>query len=516
MYNLPQVCPGASSTRQLRVFNATDLPFPFHWSVTHSQPQFDSSTASSTALSTVSPFTVTPAAGVLQAQAEVSFSVEFAPQFTAPHTGALKLCVQRSGDAGLLSISQWGMEGTAIIDLSSTAASANGLATLAKASAVRTTAASCSSPQRIISEDAAGEDNAGAGDVSIPCDPDSSAAAEEEGATGERQQASAWPGNSDWQVVADVAVEGVGCVISLTVEPAAALRVPGTLTVGQETSLPLQLRNDTAAPACFTIAEAGPAPVQNSVNGHGPSADVVVLPSQGVVPPHSVLDLAMHFTALRAGSHQQGFVLEVLHGRRQHLQADVAVQQVRMLLLILCKDTAITLHGYVAVSAALKYVIEGGGGRADTPPSGGGGAPVNKSRECMWAQRYFQAGKAGTSWLFEIDTACCCQVFVSLSVVLAPAAVWPVAAGESCAQLSMLGFWCAVCRHQRNTHTAAAKYGTTQQQLLVHSTARQSGVRQPGRRQCTALHWSMKRILPCIAIDVICLLVPGQFNQSLG
>lgn len=348
MYKPPQVCPGASSTRQLRVFNATDLPFPFHWSVTSSQPQSDPSTASSAAHSTGSPFTVSPAAGVLQAQAEVSFTVEFTPQLTAPHSGALKLCVQRSGDAGLLSISQWGRDGTAIMDLTSTAASGNGLMTLAHTSAVRTAAAGGSSLQRFIREDAAGEDNAGAGDVPIPRDPDSTAAAEGGGAgTGERQEAPAWPGSSDWQVVADIAVEGVGCAISLTVEPAAAVRVPGTLTVGQETSLPLQLRNNTAAPACFTITEAGPAPEwTNSVNGRGPSADVVVLPSQGVVPPHSVLDLAMHFTALRAGCHQQGFVVEVLHGRRQHLQADVVVQQVRGLLIV-CNDTGSPLHAWV-------------------------------------------------------------------------------------------------------------------------------------------------------------------------
>lgn len=99
--------------------------------------------------------------------------------------------------------------------------------------------------------------------------------------------------------------------------------------------------------------------------------------------------------------------------------------------------------------------------------------------------------------------------------VVAPAAVWPVAAGESCAQLSALGFWCAVCGHQHNTHTAAAKHSTTQQQLLVHSAARQPGERQPGRHYCgerTALYRS---ITAFALFRNLCVCLPAGPSQLI-
>lgn len=83
--------------------NATELAFPFRWAVQSA--------------SQAAAFTVSPPAGVLQAKAELEFTVEFAPPSVAAHSACLTLSVQRSGDAGLLSISQWGKDGTAIVDL---------------------------------------------------------------------------------------------------------------------------------------------------------------------------------------------------------------------------------------------------------------------------------------------------------------------------------------------------------------------------------------------------------------
>lgn len=125
--------------------------------------------------------------------------------------------------------------------------------------------------------------------------------------------------------MAQLGVEGVGCPTSLAVLPTAAVRVPGVLTVGDEACLALQLLNDTAAPAHFSIAAAA---------AHGAAAaaaDVCIVPSEGVVPPHGVLQLAAHFTAVAAGRHQQTFVVQVLHGQGQQLHTSVNVQQVEVL-----------------------------------------------------------------------------------------------------------------------------------------------------------------------------------------
>jgi hypothetical protein len=272
-----QVCPGAHNTRQLRVSNPTELPFPFRWSVDSAQHDA---------------FTVSPAAGVLQPGTEQNFVLQFAPLSPAPHSAALTLSVQPSGDAGLLSITQWGQQGTQIIDL---AATATGMASMGSTFQ--------GADPALLQEGGEGP---------------------EDGSGGVAQQQLQQPGASRWQSVAVLAVEGFGCPVLLTVQPTASLRVPGALTVGDQASLPLQLCNDTDAPAHFSILAVG----SNSGQDVAPVADMHIAPSQGVVPANSVLDLSVHFTALAAGTGRQTFTVQVMHGREQQLCTCVDVRQV--------------------------------------------------------------------------------------------------------------------------------------------------------------------------------------------
>lgn len=268
--------------------NATELPFPFRWTVQGaSQP---------------GTFAVTPAAGVLQARAEQEFVLEFAPPLVGAHSATLTLSVQRSGDAGLLSITQWGGEGTAIVHVDASATTAP-------------------YPQVLLSSGRSG----GTGAEGVPASQEAVHGAEHcSSGTAGREPC---PGDSAWESVVELGVEGVGLPISLSVLPAAALSVPGVLTVGQQACLPLQLCNDTAAPAHYSIAASS----STGARGAGAAvADVHVTPSQGVVPPHGETQLSVNFTALAAGICQQVFAVEVLHGPVQQLQAEVEVQQVRV------------------------------------------------------------------------------------------------------------------------------------------------------------------------------------------
>jgi hypothetical protein len=273
------------------VANATELPFPFEWTVQGSSSQPGT-------------FTVTPAAGVLQARAEQEFVLEFVPPLVGAHSAGLTLSVQRSGDAGLLSITQWSGEGTAIVpvDASATQPCPQGFLTASGGSS------SSTGPVRDVT------------------------AGDEAGCAGLWSSGSAGlepcPGDSAWEPVVQLGVEGVGLPVSLSVLPTAALRMPGVLTVGQQACLPLQLCNNTAAPAHYSITASSSS--KTAQGASAAAADVHITPSQGVVPPHSEVQLTVNFTALAAGTHQQEFAVEVLHGPVQHLQAVVEVQQVRV------------------------------------------------------------------------------------------------------------------------------------------------------------------------------------------
>jgi hypothetical protein len=312
-----QACAGSSNTRRLRVRNATDLPFPFVWSVQDSQPHASTAAAA---------FTVTPATGVLQAACEREFEVQFSPMAVAAYGAMLSLAVQRSGDAGLLSITQWGQESTAIVDLAATRASQGGVRSSSSAAAGAAGHADAGSNQQQVAGLGSHDGCKGCVDAcsageGVNAGP---ATAEWGHCSTQVQPDGAWPGGSDWECVTEVAVEGVGCPIMLSLQPAAMLRLPGALTVGDQASLALQLCNHTAAPAhyCVTAAvgpDAAPA-----------AAHVAIEPCAGVVPANSVLDLAAHFTALSAGSHLQHFVVKVLHGQDLHLQAHVEVLQVKV------------------------------------------------------------------------------------------------------------------------------------------------------------------------------------------
>lgn len=291
--------------------NATELPFPFRWTVQGaSQP---------------GTFAVAPAAGVLQVRAEQEFVLEFAPPLVGAHSVNLTLCVQRSGDAGLLSITQWGGEGTAIVhvdDASATAPYPQG--SLSSGGSGSTGAEGVTAGQEAVH----GADHCSSG-------------------TAGRESC---PGDSGWESVVELAVEGVGLPISLSVLPTAALRVPGVLTVGQQACLPLQLCNDTAAPAHYSIAASG----STGARGAGAAvADVHVTPSQGVVPPHSEAQLSVNFAALAAGTHRQEFAVEVLHGPVQQLQAVVEVQQVRVV-----PDTSSLDLGVLCVGASTSCTLQ--------------------------------------------------------------------------------------------------------------------------------------------------------------
>lgn len=288
-----QVCPGATISRRLRVRNATALPFPFQWSILQ-QPGAAAGTSCADA------FEVSPAAGVLQAQAELEFELEFKPVRVGPHSTGLLLAVQRSGDAGLLSVSQWGQEGTAIVDLTSTAATATGaFGAYAAATTHSTFGVCCDSPQP-----------AALGG----CHADACQAA----ADGDLQTA-----DSAWQPVVQLAAEGMGCPITLTVQPA-VLKLQGSLTVGDKACLPVLLCNDTAAPAQYAISPA----VQVGGAAAAAAAVVSAVPSHGTVAAHSTQAVDMHVEALAAGTCTQPFAVEVVHGCAQHLQVQVQVQQV--------------------------------------------------------------------------------------------------------------------------------------------------------------------------------------------
>jgi hypothetical protein len=254
-------------------------------------------------------FSVRPAAGVLQAKAEQVFVLEFAPQSVAAHSAGLTLSVQRSGDAGLLSIMQWGKDGTAIVDVDPAAVSSTTL----KAAAAGHVLQHCSTA----------DDWAGAG---VGSEASSDPAAPEGDNRSSTAGQGSWPGSSAWDTVAQLGAEGRGCLIRLAVLPNAAVQVPGLLTVGDQACFPLQLSNDTAAPAHFSIAAAS-----TQGTAAAAAADVCIIPSEGVVPPHEVLQLAAHFLAKAAGRHQQEFVLRVLHGQAQQLHTLVNVEQVKVL-----------------------------------------------------------------------------------------------------------------------------------------------------------------------------------------
>lgn len=302
-----QVCPGASNVRRLRVCNNTNLPFPFSWSVTQQHPHQLVSAATASATPPAA-FVVSPAAGVLQAKAEQEFTLSFSPTCLEVHSSVLELLVQRSGDGGLLSITQWGQEGTAIVDLAASSLSSNSSTRKAASSSAGGGAASeADSSAAVVNQDRHQVLPGQEGSLT------STAAACQDGG---------WPGDSPWQSVARVQVEGIGAPVTLTVQPTAVLRPPGALTVGDEAYTPLQVCNDTAAPAHFSIK---PSAADAAAAG---AAEVWLEPCWGVVPPHSALDLTAHFRAVAAGSCTRAFAVDVLHGQRQQMCAQAQVRQV--------------------------------------------------------------------------------------------------------------------------------------------------------------------------------------------
>jgi hypothetical protein len=228
--------------------------------------------------------------------------------------------VQRSGDAGLVNITQWGQAGTSIIDLTSTAP----LSTTATLQAQHDRRQLAASVQPCLQSSTGDCSNAVV----------AAAVGHEHGLQAPAifglQSAAVqglWPGDSAWQPVAQLPVEGVGNPVVLTAQPA-TLRVPGDLTVGDEACLPLELHNNTAAAAHYSIVAVQQA--GGSSSAAAAAAEVTVEPCSGVVPAHGTLKLSAHFKALAAGSHRQAFVVKVQHGPEQQLQAFVDVRQVKV------------------------------------------------------------------------------------------------------------------------------------------------------------------------------------------
>jgi hypothetical protein len=280
---LQQVPPGSSSSRVLLVHNPTDLPFPFSWTA---QPlERDSRSSSTQDCEQPAGFAVSPARGVLEPGQALEFTVTFTPPCVAQHSALLVLSVQRSGDAGLCSISEWAA--SVSVDLSSTAAQRSTLA---------------------------GGNNS------------SSSSGQHSTTLGVSQ--AAHPAASSWSSVLSVAVEGLGQAIALRVEPAANLALPGSLTVGDTAEQDLLLVNPTAAPAHITIQ---PEAAGNAAGRSSNAAAVAeVTPAAAVIPALGSLPLRVRFTALAAGVHRQGFVVGVRNGLAIQLHTRVAVHQVRV------------------------------------------------------------------------------------------------------------------------------------------------------------------------------------------
>jgi hypothetical protein len=318
-----QVNPGCSCFRRVKVHNSTKLPFPFKWqvealqlpaaaggaaagstavarrssaasqsnggvlgNVQHDQQHHQQQQCPSADTEQSFAFAVHPSTGVLQAGEVREFIVEFAPPAVAEHAASAVLLVERSGDAFMTSLSP---------------------------AAARKSRTSCSS----------------SGSGSIASAAGDTAAAVEAAVAAARLAA----GDSGWDAVVTLGLEGLGVPICLAVQPSAVVALPGHLTVGEVQQQLLVLQNESPAPAHFSIEAAASNSRHNSrkkmgkQNNEQPAVAVEVVPSSGIIPSCGSMQLTANFTGLAAGTHTEKLLCRVTHGPSISLSARAVVAE---------------------------------------------------------------------------------------------------------------------------------------------------------------------------------------------